>query len=160
VEAPKVVHIALLGALFPAMSQAHAQATGGREHAPFGSAFSLSAGGLFAIATLAAIALFFFAEPIILLLYGGRFAQAAIALKILCWALIPFTASQYIATKFLAQGREKQVVIALFASIAVLFTLTIWALPRWGIGGAAWAVLFAEAAQAGVFLFLQKRRGA
>jgi O-antigen/teichoic acid export membrane protein len=115
---------------------------------------------LFVIATLAAITLFFFAEPIILLLYGSRFAQAAIVLRILCWALIPFTASQYIATKFLAEGREKQVVIALFASIAVLFTLTVWAMPRWGIGGASWAALIAESTQAGLFLLFRNRRGA
>ena len=152
VEAPKVAHVALLGALYPTMSQAKSQQYNVQNIASSSRVFSLSWKVLILIAGLLTVILFLFAEPVILLIYGSRFLPSVTALKILAWIFIPFTVSQYLSIRFLAIGEENKIVFALIISILVLTSLCMLWIPKWGIVGASWATLVAETVQAAIFL--------
>ncbi|MBW8009636.1 MAG: oligosaccharide flippase family protein [Chloroflexi bacterium] len=157
VEAPKVFHVALLGALFPAMAQAHTQLIGKLETDSRGKAFSFSWGLLLAIAGIISVVLYQLSEPIISILFGRGFESSILALKILAWILIPFTVNIYLSLLFLAARKEKQIIFAISASLIILTILNIIWIPRWGVVGASWSALIAEFIQAGMYLILRKK---
>ena len=152
VEASKTGHLALFGALYPAMAQA--QLTGA-EKTRWGNVFALSWKLLLAVAVVAALVMFFLALPLVRLLYGSGFEPAVEALKILAWLIIPYTISAYLSLAFLAAGRERGVAQALLAGVITLALLNAWWIPRAGLVGACWAALLAEIVQAGFLIFQQ-----
>ena len=154
VEAPKFLHVSVLGALLPMMSQTHALSLCSRKLKDFSKIFSITWISLLALSTLAAALLFAFGSPIISMLFGERFGPSVEVLKILSWGLIPFTVSQYLGVRLLAAGRERQIVIALGIGLAALVILSLAWIPTWGSTGAAWAAVAAESVHAIIYLFL------
>ncbi len=152
VEAPKFVHVAMLAALLPAMSQAHGKTEGSGDSLQLAVVFSNSWRRLLLYSGLVALVLSIFAGPIVLFLYGDSFAQSVETLQILAWGLVPFAVSQYLATRFLAAKQEKYVVAALVVGISILSGLMAWWIPVWGLSGAAWAILAAEVVLAAILL--------
>lgn len=149
-EAAKIGHIASLTALFPAMAQANL----GVAHAnAFQKVFSSSLKLLVTFAGLLAAVLFFFASPILVLLYGAEFKSSVPALQGLAWVLVPMTFSHYLALMLLAAHRERAIMIALGVSTAALAAMIIVGLPRLGTQAAGWGMLVAESIQAGLLIF-------
>ncbi|MGH2582265.1 MAG: oligosaccharide flippase family protein [Anaerolineales bacterium] len=153
VEAPKFVHVAVLSALLPTMSQAHAS----KRRAQYARAFGLSFGGLVAFSAVFAVVVFLFAGPLTLFLFGEDFIPSVEVLEVVGWTLIPFTISQYFATRLLAASREKQIIASLLIAIAVLGMLCLLWIPSLGILGAAWAVVAAEVSLSVILLYFWAR---
>ncbi len=147
VEAFKTGHLALFGALYPAMAR---RAAGQRS-----DIFIVPWQVLIATAVAIALALFFLAPPLVPLLYGSGFEASISALKILAWLLIPYTINTYLSLACLAQGQEKRVAFALCGSLITLAVFNAWWIPRFALAGACWAALVAEVAQAALLLFQQ-----
>ena len=140
VEAPKFVHVAVLSALLPTMSQAHVS----KEGEQYARVFGLSFGGLAAFSAAFAVVVFLFAAPLTWFLFGAEFAATAEVLKLVVWTLIPFAISQTLATRLLAANQERKIIASLLAAIALLsFLCWLW-IPGRGSLGAAWAMLLSE----------------
>jgi O-antigen/teichoic acid export membrane protein len=153
VEASKTGHLAFFGALYPAMAQAHGAST---DEAQGPGVFAFSWRALLALTVAAALAVFFLAAPLVRWLYGSAFEPSISALKVLIWMLIPYTVSTYLSLAFLASGREGAVARALLVSLIALAGLSIWWIPRAGLGGASWSALAAESLQA-ILLLADKK---
>lgn len=157
VEAAKMGHIALFGALFPAMSLVHNAAD--QEARQWQSVFAFSWKLLLALAGLAALVLFLLAAALVPLLYGRDFAASIPALRILAWTLIPYTLNTYLSLAYLSAGQERRVAAALAGSLLVLAVLNLAWIGRYGLIGACWAALAAEWIQSAIFglQFVRKR---
>lgn len=154
VEASKTGHLALFGALYPAMAYVYgASAPDPRWRAAFRFSWQL----LMAIAVAAALVLFALASPLVALLYGPAFEPSAAALRVLAWMMIPYTINTYLSLRFVASGQEKRVARSLLASLAALALLSGWWIPRAGLAGACQALLAAEILQSGMLLIQSGR---
>jgi len=96
-----------------------------------------------------------FAGPVIALLYGPRFAEAADILRILAWwgMLMPLNA--ILAIYFLAANRASVVTKQAGISLAVNLAVNVFLIPLWGSAGAAWGLVAAEVAGLGYLLVQQ-----
>ncbi len=142
VEASKLGHLALFGALYPAMAQTHGGSTDDRN-----KTFTYSQRILLGLAAVATLTLFFLAPSLVGLLFGPSFDPSISALKILAWTMIPYTVNTYLSLSFLAAGQERAVARALLAGLTVLAVLNAWWIPGVGLIGACWAALVAEVVQ-------------
>jgi O-antigen/teichoic acid export membrane protein len=154
VEAAQVGHIALLGALYPLMSQANIAGEG--ESQTLKRAFLISWLLSLALGIVVAGFLFLSAPYLVQLLYGPGFEPAIPALHLLAWTLLPFSINIFLSSQILSSRRERQVALALGVSLVTLVGFDIWWIPRWGLNGACLATVFAEISQAGAFLYLRK----
>lgn len=153
VEASRTGHVALFGALYPAMAEAHAAAEAGQSSAGgLGWAWQLSVLGAAAISA----SLFVLSSLTIELLYGPAFAPSAGALGILALSVVPSTVATHQSLELLAAHREALTLRALLASLVVLVALLAALVPIAGWIGACWAVLGAEIVLAGTLLALRR----
>jgi O-antigen/teichoic acid export membrane protein len=151
VEAAKIGHIAVLSALFPAMSQAPQS-----EGRAYGKIFSASLFGLLGFAALLAAVLFAAARPLVTLLYGSEFNESASALRWLAWMLVPMTISHYLSLRLLAAARESAIMLALAASTLLLAALIV-AQPG-DLDAVGQAAVVAECVQAAILVAAWARR--
>jgi len=171
VEASKSGHVALFGAVYPAMAAAHSPvaAPGAAQDADLasGTAPSPSAGSdslgrtwRMAVAGAAAISgvLVVGSSFVIGLLYGPAFAPAAGGLAILALTLVPSTIATYRSLELLASHREDRTLRALSLAIVALGALLAILVPLVGWIGACWAILGAEVVQAGAMVHLGRER--
>lgn len=152
VEASKVLHIAALTALYPLMAQAESQSS---ESAA--GALALSWKLLLAGSVALALSLSLLAAPAVDLLYGAAFASAVPVLRILAWALIPYTVSSFLTLALVASRRARAVGWALMVSLLGLALFSVWWIPAYGLAGVAWAAFSAECLQAFLLLFARFR---
>jgi O-antigen/teichoic acid export membrane protein len=138
-EASKLFHVATLTALYPLMAKPSGPAAGAIQFS-----WKVLLAGAFALA----LGLSLLAAPVVDLLYGAEFAPAAPILHILAWALVPYAINSFLTLAFVARNRTHTVVGALTASLVALALLSLWWIPLYGLEGAAWAALSAEALQA------------
>lgn len=141
-------------ALLPALSRS------GRESGPAAVADTLGKGCRYLAVMGLGIAgtVFAISDPLVLLLLGPAFREAAPALRILIWA-VPFSfinGSLLAATA--AVNREKQASWCLIAGALFSSLSNLAVVPLWGHLGAAATTMFAEAAIC--FLQLRVVRGA
>jgi O-antigen/teichoic acid export membrane protein len=148
VEAAKLVHLAVLTALYPRMAQPESA-----------GAVWLSFRWLLAWALALAVGLSLLAAPVVNLLYGAAFASAAPILCILAWTLVPYTVSAFLSLAFVASHRPRAVGWALTVSLTGLGFFSLCWIPAYGLSGAAWATLSAEILQAFVLLIQINRSG-
>ncbi|MEX2143375.1 MAG: oligosaccharide flippase family protein [Anaerolineales bacterium] len=146
VEASKIIHFALLGALFPAMSQAHLGA--GPDNHSFARFFASSLTGLLVLSAAFALVFAFGADALIPLLFGPGFTPAIDLLKVLAWLLVPITVTHYLSLMLLSLRRERPILVGLAASLLLFLALATWLVPVLGALGVAWAMLAAEILQA------------
>jgi PST family polysaccharide transporter len=156
VEASKLGHLSLFGALFPAMSRS--KASPGEATQPWHSVFSASWKLLILFAGTGSLLLFVLAGWLVPFFYGPSFAPGIPALRTLAWLLVPYTLSAYLSLDMLAAGREKQIGVALLGSLAVLAALNLAWIKPYGMLGASLATLLAECVQAGLLFLLRSRR--
>jgi O-antigen/teichoic acid export membrane protein len=154
-EAAKIGHVAILSALFPAMSQA-AQISAGK--AEFRAMFRSALAVLLGLSLVFALTLFLFAGPLLTMLYGPDFVASSPALRALAWVLLPMAISHYLSLRLLAHSAERAIMLALAASTLVL-AIAIWfALPSFGLAGVGWSMFAAETLQAAILLIAWQRR--
>jgi O-antigen/teichoic acid export membrane protein len=155
VEASKTGHVALFGALYPAMVANRVSSASGstldRDIGRIGRMSTVAAGAL--SAGLAILAPF-----IVRLLYGPAFGPSAGALAILAISIVPSTIASYRSLALLAEHREALALRALAASLMALIGLLAVLIPIAGWIGACWAVLGAESVLAAGMLIASSRR--
>lgn len=154
VEAVKLGHIALLGALLPALSGLHSKPNTKRsESIEVARLFQQTAAGLLILGLAGAISLAFFAHPLISLIYGTRYQAAVPALRLLAWILVPYSASAVLTIDLISRGNERWVTTALGVSLAAGIALNLAWVPGLGLQGACLAALAAECVQAVILGF-------
>ena len=98
------------------------------------------------------------APAIIMLIFGGRYAGATIALQILIWNLIPIAISGTFGTLILIPlGLTKEVLWAVGCGALLNVILNFILIPTYGFVGASFATLMAEIAVAIVTYFMAMR---
>jgi PST family polysaccharide transporter len=93
------------------------------------------------ISILIAVTVFIFSKTIVHIFYGEQYLEASPVLSIYAWTTIPIflgvASSQFLVAENLTKISFYR---TLFGSIASIF-LNLILIPRYGIKGAAWAVL-------------------
>lgn len=97
--------------------------------------FSLKVNFYITVAMLAAIALF--GKPVIQLLFGARYLPSYDVTVILLIGVLSMSYFKLIGTLLLAQGKKGMYLGMLSASVAVNIVANCFAIPAWGIEGAA-----------------------
>jgi O-antigen/teichoic acid export membrane protein len=93
------------------------------------------------MAMVAAVVASFWAIPAIGLLFGSKYAQAELPIRLMTPLLGIFMANQYIFYTVLAGKLEKQYIWVVGLSTGLQFVLNLWLLPVIGIAGAAIGML-------------------
>lgn len=148
VDASKTGHLALYGALYPALAED--AAAGQRPGPPRGSALAwrVALGGAAAIA----IALVAGSSLVVQVAFGRGYLPAAGGLGVLALAVVPSALVTFQSLELVARHRERAALRALLVSLAVLVALLATLVPRLGWTGAPWAVVVAETTQAAMLL--------
>jgi O-antigen/teichoic acid export membrane protein len=158
VEALKLGHIAVLGALLPALSGMHnrlnsATSAKGEPDRLFGRV----AWGLLVLGLAGAVGANLMAHPLITMLYGTRYNDAEPALRTLAWILVPYSLSAAFTVDMISKGKEKLVTYALAISLAVGLVINLMWVPVLGLFGACLSALAAECLQSGILGFFHLR---
>lgn len=135
-------------ALFPAMSRAYSQQDLDQQKTLLRNSTTLNL-------TLGAfISLFFyvFRSEIVVGLLGHKFGGAVPVLAVLCWVLIFAFINVIMGTLFSATGRQHAVNVGAFACSGVSVISSLLLIPHLGTTGSAWAILSAEAFNAGILI--------
>ena len=142
IEGVALVTGLLTTVVYPRLSSLY----GDRQVSAFRQLFGLSVLGAGGIGLLLGMTLFFFAEPIVLLLTGSQtFIPAANALKILAWAA-PFMALNYILSVSMNAADDHRW-LAWVLGIAALFNLVFnfLVIPTYSFYGASVTTVMTEA---------------
>jgi O-antigen/teichoic acid export membrane protein len=99
-----------------------------------------------------AIAIAIVAEPVIQILGGSEYRDAAPVLRIQVFALVGFFLNQAWATVLISIGAQSRIAISNAIALASLFVLGLVLIPPYGIEGAATAAVVADALLAGLLL--------
>jgi len=156
VEAGKVIHFALLGALLPFLSRsATAESLFIRD-----SLNRISLYGLLAASFSIALVVSALASPIIQGLYGAGYQPAVEALRILVWGLVPFSFAAWASVNLVTGGQEwRSLQVSAMALLATIM-LGIGLIQREGLNGACLAILCGETILAGLYIvYLRGRTG-
>lgn len=162
VDASRTGHLALYGALYPALAEE--MSTSGRQASasgmppsPLGTLASSSGSKLAWRLALSgavgiAVALVAFGSLLMRLAFGGDFEPAAGGLAILALAVVPSSLVTFQLLELVAGHRERAALRALVVSSAVLLVTIAALVPRIGWAGGPWAVVAAESVQAAILL--------
>jgi O-antigen/teichoic acid export membrane protein len=83
--------------------------------------------------------LFFFASPLIKILFGTAFLSSERPLLILLPGIIAVAGSKTLTADLSGRGKPQLGAYAAFVSLAINIPLNIYLIPKWGISGAAFA---------------------
>lgn len=112
---------------------------------------------LLAFAFVISGVLIVFAEPLVRILFGNKFSDSALALRVLVWSILPYVMVTYTSLGLVALGYEKPVLHSLLlALLALVLSLSVLTVQFGGVGSAL-AVLYAEIFHAAL-LWLQWRK--
>ena len=145
VEGLKLGHFSLLNGLMPEMSRPISV-----ERKKL---MDLSLYGLMAWSFFVAVGVTLFAAPIVTMIYGEAFEPSVMILKIVVWALVPYTFSSYFSVSLIMRGAERLVLNANLICLAASAFLYVVLISEFGVRGAAWAALILEALLASILLF-------
>jgi O-antigen/teichoic acid export membrane protein len=170
VDASKTGHLALFGAVYPAM--AHAKTAQTVAPAALGDAAGATTNpsparhldwswrACLLLGAGVSIALLLVGPLLIEWFFGPAFAPSKGALAILALTVVPSTAATYQSMAFLADHRDADTLRILTISLAVLVVLLATLVPAVGWIGACWAVLGADTVHAGLLLRARSDRSA
>jgi len=127
-------------AIMPALSRSFAYESGERR-----SLVSFSVKYVCLILSCAALLISIFADVIIHVLYGPKFAQSALLLQVLVWTQVLVATDSVLKQAMIANGREYAVAARALVGIACLTALVIGLARAFGLIGAAAAVLASAA---------------
>jgi O-antigen/teichoic acid export membrane protein len=77
-------------------------------------------------------------------LYGSAYSGSAHALVVLMWCLVLISVNSINAPYLIVMGRQKIISILLVFSMSLNIGLNFYAIPKYGIMGAAWVTLISE----------------
>lgn len=142
-----VLPVALMGSLFPILSQVAAQEDRFQHYMKLGfrSMMAVVFGACALISPLAA--------PIIHLLYGSKFVAAGPLLGVLIWSEVPVFFGVVISNGLIAKNLQNYLPLSTGVGAIVNVVLNVFMIPRWGAIGAAWATNISYSLAA-IFLFL------
>lgn len=95
---------------------------------------------------------------LVALVYGAGFEGAAAALRVLLWSAGLMFAARTCRQLLIAGGQQAAHLGLLVGGVVLNVALNLWWIPRWGIVGAAWATLCAEAAVLGASYCVVRRK--
>jgi O-antigen/teichoic acid export membrane protein len=148
VEGLKMVHLAVLGALFPALALSASRriGAGSKTTAPSQGETRprLPLGPLLAYSLLAGAAAWVAAEALVPLLFGPGYLPAAGVLRVLAWSLVPYTFSAVASLELVSRGEEGRVLKATMLALAFAAGLNLLLIPQLGHTGAGLAALAGE----------------
>jgi polysaccharide transporter, PST family len=157
-EALKLGHIAVIGAMLPALSRLYAANDPRASQKVLRYAFML----LTSISSLAVLLVTLGSTRLIVLLFGLGYAPAAPVLEILVWSLLPYTLSACLSIWEIVRGHEQQVLQVTFLSTIFSLVVTLLLVHTFPVANAAqsagWAAFFSEGFQAALFLILVTRK--
>jgi O-antigen/teichoic acid export membrane protein len=136
-------------ALVPSLSR-HYQ----REAAAVGRFYLRSMRILWTVALPLAVGGSLLAERLILLLYGAEYAPAGAALRILIWVLPALTITSLCGAITTVLHRERSTARINLVNAALNISLNLWAIPRYGLLGAAIVTVVTELLGLGQYLLL------
>ncbi len=126
-------------AIMPALSRSFAdEGTGSRD-----ALVSFSTKYVCLALSAAALVISIFADAIVHLLYGAKFAQSALLLQVLVWTQVIVATDTVLKQTMIANGREYAVAVRALIGIACLAALVIGLGYLFGLIGAAAGVLTA-----------------
>jgi O-antigen/teichoic acid export membrane protein len=97
------------------------------------------------------------AEPIIALLFGARYAPADAPLQILAAGALFVFGTWILHAAAISTNLDRRLLVTTIVGLGTNVALNVALIPRWGISGAAWATVLAEALTVAV-LFAQVTR--
>jgi O-antigen/teichoic acid export membrane protein len=156
VEASKIAHYSLSGALLPALGSADPRRREGNLTAVARRTLLESWKALTGFSIAAALAITVMAEPLSRLLFGDGFGPTAGALRVLSWALIPFSLNAFFSVTYIAAGAERPPLLAVTTGILVFAALGALWIPRIGLMAAGWSAVIAECSQVVVYLIFRR----
>jgi O-antigen/teichoic acid export membrane protein len=151
VEGFKLLHIAVLGAVLPALSNRAGQPLKA-EHL-FKVIFWSLLGLSLAAATLGAI----LAAPLVSFLFGPEYSQAIPLFRLLVWVLVPYTLTACLSLRLITRGQEKIALAATAAGLVLSLGLNLWLVQAHGAAGAVSAAVLSECILAVIYLWLRQR---
>jgi O-antigen/teichoic acid export membrane protein len=97
------------------------------------------------------------ASPLMLLIFGHEYGSAVAPLQILAGgALFVFT-TWILHAAAISTNLDRRLLLTTVVGLSANVVLNVLLIPRWGISGAAWATVIAEALTV-VLLFVQVRQ--
>ncbi|GEM_PF-5841658 len=85
-------------------------------------------------------------EPICVFLYGTKFIESGVALRILGWAMAISFLNTVMANTIIAVGKEKLLLYISVGAVLLNVLFNLWAVPRYSYAGAAFANVITESA--------------
>jgi PST family polysaccharide transporter len=142
--------IAVMTSMFPIL----AQATG--DEVRFRQYLRLSFRSLMAIAFGVCVFVTLFSGLIVRMAYGVKFAPAAPLLAVLIWSEVPVFFGVVMSNGLVAANLQNYLPLSTGVGAAVNIVLNLYAIPRWGAAGSAWATNISYTLAA-ILLFLAFR---
>jgi O-antigen/teichoic acid export membrane protein len=109
---------------------------------------------LLVVALPLTIGLFLLADAVVPFLFKEQFAPAADVLRVLIWVVPLQYVSEFLGYLILVTGRERLVARSVLLSSAVNVAINLWAVPRYGVQGAAVITVLTEAVLVGQYVWL------
>lgn len=109
------------------------------------------------IAILISVPMTFLADSLISILYGAEFAEASVVLMIHIWASIFVFLGVASGKWFVAENMERLSLHRTLLGVVINILLNLLLIPRYGVIGAAWATIMAQASAALLFDLFQKK---
>jgi O-antigen/teichoic acid export membrane protein len=81
------------------------------------------------------------AEPVMRLLFGTEFVQAAPILRVVIWTLVPYGVTKVLASSLFASDRQVVDLNVNLLGLGANLALNLLLIPRYGAVGCAWATL-------------------
>jgi len=98
------------------------------------------------------------ARPLMSLLFGSAYAPAAVPLQILAGGAVFVFSTWILHAAAIATNLDRRLLLTTGVGLGSNVVLNLVFIPRWGMAGAAWATVIAEAATVGLlFVQLQQR---
>jgi O-antigen/teichoic acid export membrane protein len=142
-EGLKLGHYAIFGALLPMVARGAFKSR---------RAQLKLLGGLIGLSLIIAVVAVIAIHPLIQLLFGERYLEAAHLFTVMVWSLIPYTLSTYIAVELVAYGEEMRLATASALSLSIFVALYFWLIHAFALTGTAYATLIGEIIQTLIFV--------
>ncbi|MEW6516279.1 MAG: flippase [candidate division FCPU426 bacterium] len=134
------------GAVFPVIS-----ASFGANPQRFQLIYRRSMKYMFVLSLPLALGTVALADRFIDVLYGAQYLASVPVLMVLMWTLVLIAVNSINAPYLIAMGRQRIVTVLVLAGMLFNVLANLWAIPRYGMLGAAWTTLASEVLTLAIF---------
>lgn len=135
------------GAVFPVIS-----ASFGANPQRFMLIYRRSMKYMFVLSLPLALGTVALADRFIDVLYGAQYQASVPVLKVLMWTLVLIAVNSINAPYLITMGRQRTITMLVLAGMLFNLAANLWAIPRFGMTGAAWTTLVSEVLTLGMFM--------